>query len=476
MSLLFVLIPLLVLIFVNVLPKNVGKKILFWYAILLFLAQVIVAIAYYLLTKYGIPCERLVERSLFGRSIDVDGITFIMMFCVGIVSLASLIVARCVIKKEEISNYVNLLVIAATGMSGLVISSDIFSLYVFIEIIAVSSFILISFDRDINALEGTFKYIIMSAAATVIMLTAIAMLFMSAGDTSFAAVKKSFDAHNVFTICAAALFLCGLFIKGGLVPFHAWLPDAYSSAPAPVTIFLAGIVTKMSGIYTIIRLVVSVFGLPAQIQSVILMVGAVSILIGAFAAMGQNDFKRMLAYSSISQMGYIMIGLGAGNSLGLAGAVFHFFNHAIFKSLLFVNVSAVEMRTGTRNIGELKGVQEKMPVTGWTSVVGLLSVSGVPPLSGFWSKLIIVIALVQCGRFGYAVIAILASVVTLAYLLILQRKVFWGNVTEKYAGIKEVCPSVVFVEIMLAGITVLCGLFFPFFYNNFLTYIKELIF
>jgi multicomponent Na+:H+ antiporter subunit D len=394
-----------------------------------------------------------------------------VLFSIGIVSLASLIVGRYTIPdKSERFNFINLLIIASLGMCGIVMVRDIFSLYVFLEVTAVSAFIMIAFEKQKPALEGAFKYILMSAIATIMMLSSIALMLLVAGNTSFEAINNALAAspHRFIVQLAIGLFVCGLFIKGGLVPFHGWLPDAYSEAPSAVSVLLAGIITKVSGIYTLIRLVTAVFGFSAGIKSALLLLGVISMVFGAFAALTQNNFKRMLAYSSISQVGYIITGLGTGVALGVIGAVFHFFNHAIFKSLLFVNSSAVEKQAGTVDMDKMGGFSEKMPVTGATSLVGFLSTSGIPPLAGFWSKLMIIIALWMTGHYIYAAIAVMASVLTLAYLLTMQRKVFFGELAQNFKDIKEAEFGFACAAVILALLTIGVGIFFPVVFNLYL--------
>jgi multicomponent Na+:H+ antiporter subunit D len=203
-------------------------------------------------------------------------------------------------------------------------------------------------------------------------------------------------------------------------------------------------------------------------------VGAVSIILGALCAIGQKDVKRMLAYSSISQVGYIVLGLGAGTPLALAGAVFHLFNHSIFKSLLFVNSSALEQQLGTTDMDRMGGLATRMPVTGATNVIALLSTAGVPPLSGFWSKLIIILGLWKAGLHGYAALAILFSVVTLAYLLTMQRKVFFGLLPEGLRQVKEAAPGVVVSAVVLAALTIGVGVLTPYLLGTFLLPIVSL--
>jgi multicomponent Na+:H+ antiporter subunit D len=207
----------------------------------------------------------------------------------------------------------------------------------------------------------------------------------------------------------------------------------------------------------------------------LLFIGAISAMLGAFLALGQKDFKRMLAFSSISQIGYIMMGFATGTALGLIGAAFHFFNHSVFKSLLFLNSGAVEQATGTRNFEKLGGLASKMPITGTTSVLGLLSTAGIPPLAGFWSKVVIIIALWQAGYHFYSMIAVFASVITLAYLLSLQRNVFFGKLKEGLEEVHEVKPVFYWPALIMAFITVSCGIFFPFVINKLILPVNSLL-
>lgn len=470
-----ILVPLFGIIGLNLLPRNIARRVAFWFAAVIFMAQILLAVVREpaFLTEMFNRFDSIFRLKFYG-----DALSYVMLLCIGIVSLSSLIVARSAIRdREEAFKFINILITASIGMSGIVMVKDIFSLYVFLEIAALSSFILIAFNKDINGLEGAFKYLILSAVATILMLVSIAILLLGSPDTTFSSLHSAVTgSHSYMITFAVGLFICGLFIKGGLVPFHGWLPDAYMSAPAPVSILLAGVMTKACGIYTLMRIVASVFGFTDPIRNTMMLIGTISILVGAFAALGQTNFKRMLAYSSISQVGYIILGAGTGTFLGLAGAVFHLFNHAIFKGLLFVNSAALEEKVGTNDMGRMGGLSARMPVTGTTSVIAMLSASGVPPLAGFWSKLLIVIALWQIGHYAYAAIAILASVLTLAYFLYMQRQIFFGKLAQGLEGVREGGLNLTLTASVLAVITVGAGLAFPYIYNYFLLPLKLIFF
>ncbi|MDD5427751.1 MAG: proton-conducting transporter membrane subunit [Candidatus Omnitrophica bacterium] len=472
-----ILIPLFGVIILNLVfaVNSRMKKAAFWLALAIFSLQVVVAVFHHP-ALWNDSLGRI--DSFLNVSFFVDHLSFIMFICIGMVSIASLFVARYGMKDEDdIFKFINLLIMASIGMSGIVMVKDIFSLYVFMEITAVSSFLLIAFPRSLESLEGSFKYLILSSIATVLMLTSIGILFLAAGGTDFDAIAAAIGAsyENALVLAAIGLFICGLFIKGGLVPFHGWLPDAYTAAPAPVSVLLAGVVTKSAGIYTMIRITTSLLPHYQSVNNILMLVGTISIFAGALAAIGQDNFKRMLAYSSISQMGYIILGLGTGTILGIAGAVFHLLNHSIFKSLLFVNSAAVEKEIGTSDMNRMGGISQKMPVTGTTSVIAFLSTCGIPPLSGFWSKVIIVIALWQAGQYAYASLAIIASIITLAYFLSMQRRVFFGKLRAGLENLKDAEGGVLTVSVVLAALTIGIGIFFPFVFNTLILPVKEIL-
>jgi len=225
---------------------------------------------------------------------------------------------------------------------------------------------------------------------------------------------------------------------------------------------LSGVLIKVSGVYAMTRIFLGVFGLTPALTTVLTIMGIVSIFVGALAALGQNDIKRMLAYSSISQIGYVVLGFGIGTPLGILGGLFHLFNHALFKSLLFLNAGAVEQSTGTRSLDKMGGLAKVMPLTAATSAVGSLSIAGVPPLNGFWSKLLIIIALVQARMHVLAVLAVLGSVITLWYYLVLQHQAFFGKLNEAWQGVKEAPFWMSAATVLLALLCIVTGLAFSF--------------
>ncbi len=455
---LFILAPLISVIILNLPSKKIMHKVIFWLGLVLCLAQIHSAIVLYLNT----PDMDL--GSFFKLDLFVDNLSVVLLISIGLVLLVTFLMTRHFIESEEQRfSFMNLLLIVLMGLNGIVLVRDIFTLYVFLEVTAVATFVLVAFKKKSEALEGAFKYLILSSIASVFMLTAIAFIFIGSGDTSFSAINSVLKnaAGNKLIIFAVGIFLSGLFIKGGLVPFHGWLADAHSAASSPISVLLSGIVVETTGIYALIRLLSSVFVFDNSLKSITMLAGAISIITGALLALGQHDFKRMLAYSTTSQVGYMLLGFGCGSALGTLSAFFHLFNHAVFKSLLFLNAGAVELRTGTRDMNRLGGLSAKMPVTGIASMAAGLSLAGVPPLAGFWSKLLIVIALWDSGHYAYSVIAILSSILTLGYVLSMQRKIFSGKVAEGLENTREVGFGLLLPQVILVAVIVAVGLVSP---------------
>jgi len=357
-----------------------------------------------------------------------------------------------------------LLLILVLGLNGMVLVRDLFSLYVYLEVASIAAYVLVAFNLKYDGLESALKYLLLSVVGTGFVLLGIAIVFLNLGGLGFEQLRlhlaASGLANNPTLLLAAALFVAGFGLKAAIMPFHAWLPDAHPSAPAPISAMLSGVVIKVAGMYALIRLFFYIYPAPRQVLQVMLVLGVLSMIAGAVLAFYQTDIKRMFAYSSISQIGYILIGLGLGNALGIIGALFHIYNHALFKSLLFLNSGAVQFRTGTRDMNEMGGLEHRMKVTSITSVFGTLSIAGVPPFNGFWSKLFIIMGAVAAGNYVVATLAICLSIFTLGYFLLMQRKVFFGKLNIKWQDLREVPFSMALAMILLAAQCLLVGLFF----------------
>ena len=373
-----------------------------------------------------------------GIDLRVDDLATLMLLAVNVVGLAVSIYAIDYMRRYTASSHFHgLFLLMVTGMNGVILAGDLFNLYVFLEVAAVASYSLVAFGCRHEELEASFKYIVLGSLSSALILIGVALVYGITGTLNLAHMSARIAEMGMAPplLLAFGLFICGFSFKAALVPFHAWLPDAHPSAPAPVSAMLSGVLIKAIGIYVLARLAFNVFGAGDSELSLLRWLGAVSMVAGALLAAGQGDIKRLFAYSSISQVGFIVLGLGLGTPLGLVGALYHLVNHAMFKSLLFLNAGAVEYATGTRKLKRLGGLNRALPVTGATSLVGSMSIAGIPPFNGFWSKLIIVLACIESGYYGFAVAAVAVSIITLAYQLKVQRMAFFASLPESFRSL-----------------------------------------
>jgi multicomponent Na+:H+ antiporter subunit D len=395
-------------------------------------------------------------KAPIGIAMVLDGLSAFMLVTVNLLAfIISIFSINYMEKFTSKGKFYTLFLLMVAGMNGLIISGDMFNLFVFLEIASVASYALVAFGTERHELEAAFKYAIMGTVASLFILLGIALLYCYTSTLNMADMARVLlqKGPGNITLLVSGLFLMGFGLKSALVPFHAWLPDAHPAAPAPISAMLSGVLIKSLGIYAICRVFYSVIGITPDVSSILMFLGALSMVIGVFLAIGQWDFKRLLAYHSISQIGYVILGIGLGTPLGILGGLFHLFNHSVFKSLLFLNSGAVEYSTGTRDLKKMGGLAAKMPVTGTTSFIASMSIAGIPPFSGFWSKLLIIIAAVQADRYGYAFWAVLASVLTLASFMKVMKYAFLDRLREKWDKVKEV-PF--FMKLSMVALAVLC--------------------
>ena len=413
--------------------------------------------------KYLLESGEVTDKIPLGINLVLDSLSLLMLLAVNLVALGAIFYSiKYIDHYTGEYKYYSLFMLMLAGMNGVLLTGDLFNLFVFLEIASIASYALVAFGCESEELEASFKYMILGTVASTMILMGIALVYGVTGALNMAYIANVIkdQGNNAALLFAGGLFLFGFGLKAALVPFHAWLPDAHPSAPAPVSAVLSGILIKAIGLYALVRLTFNVFGFNDTFAAVFLVMAVFSMIIGAVLALRQKDIKRLMAYSSISQMGYVLLGLGLGTPLGIVAGLFHLFNHSIFKSLLFLCAGAVEYRTGTRNMEELGGLGEKMPATGLASVVGSLAISGVPPFNGFFSKALIVLAAIQSTRYDLAILAIVVGIVTLAYYLRMQRLVFFGKAGSKHSGLREVPGFMVTSMLSLAALCVILGLCF----------------
>lgn len=388
-----------------------------------------------------------------GIDMRLDALAILLLLAVNVVGVAvSLYSVDYMRRFTARSHFYSLFLLMVTGMNGVILAGDLFNLYVFLEVAAIASYSLVAFGCAHEELEASFKYIVLGSLSSALILTGVALVYGITGTLNMAHIAARIAETGMSTplLLSFGLFICGFAFKSALVPFHAWLPDAHPAAPAPVSAMLSGVLIKAIGIYVLARLAFNVFGISDNELEMLRWLGLLSMVVGGFLAVGQKDIKRLFAYSSISQVGFMILGLGLGTPLGLVGGLYHLVNHALFKPLLFLNAGAVEYATGTRKLKKLGGLNQKLPVTAATSMVGSMSIAGIPPFSGFWSKLIIVLACVESGFYGFALAAVLISIVTLAYQLKVQRMAFFAPLPKALKDVRREPPMMALAMILLA--------------------------
>jgi len=400
-------------------------------------------------------------KAPIGIAMVLDGLSAFMLVTVNLVAFAIAIYSiQYMVRFTSKWKFYTLFLLMLGGMNGVIIAGDLFNLFVFLEIASVASYALVAFGTEKHELEAAFKYAVMSTVGSLFILMGIVLLYSYTSTLNMADIARVIaekGAGNII-LMVSVLFIMGFGLKAALVPFHAWLPDAHPSAPAPISAMLSGVLIKSLGIYALVRMIFNIIGITPIMSSIIMFLGALSMVIGVFLAIGQWDLKRLLAYHSISQIGYVVLGIGLGTPLGILGGLFHLFNHSIFKSLLFLNSGAVEYSTGTRDLRKMSGLMEKMPVTGGTNLIASMSIAGIPPFNGFWSKLIIIIAAVEAGKMWYAFWAVLASLLTLASFMKVMKYAFFGVIRDKWTRIKDVPSLMKLSMIFLAVICIFGGL------------------
>jgi multicomponent Na+:H+ antiporter subunit D len=473
---LFIAIPMGAAFLLPLLEKlPIGPKVSQWLALL-------VSLVVLLMSLYSMGASESTywmggwspAKGAIGISLVLDSLSRLMLVVIALITFAATIFSiRYMNQYTSEPLYYCLFFLMVTGMNGVVLAGDIFNVYVFLEVAAIASYSLVAFGCGSEELEAAFKYLVLGTISSAFILLGIAVLYNQTGQLNIAAISAALPKSNPAILMAAAFFLMGFGLKSAMVPFHAWLPDAHPSAPAPISAMLSGVLIKALGVYTLIRIFFDCLSMSHTFAYVLMTLGVVSMVIGVFLAVGQWDFKRLLAYHSISQMGYVVLAVGVAGemlitkryeiaSLALLGGLFHLFNHAVFKSLLFLCSGAVEYRTGTRLLKKLGGLKHKMPVTGACLRVAALSISGVPPFNGFWSKLIIIIAVIQSGHYGLGAVTVLVSFMTLLSFIKVQRYIVDGDPSEAVAPVQEAPLSMCVAMILLAVICVGAGILFPF--------------
>ena len=322
-----------------------------------------------------------------------------------------------------------LLLLLIGGLVGVVVTGDLFNLFVFLEIYSLASYALITLGGD-RAVMASFRYLILGTIAGSFYLLGIGFIYFSTGTLNMAdAASLLLPLYGSPTIMAAvALIVVGMGIKLALFPLHVWLPDAHSYAPPVVAAILAAIQIEVAG-YVIVRFMLTIFQPQYFIEilpvtTVIGWVAAVGIIFGSVMAIAQKDFKRMLAYSTVAQVAYIGLGIGLANPLGLIGALLHILNHAFMKSCLFLVAGGIRHQTGLHAIPQFSGLGRKMPLMMGAFTVAALSMVGIPPTAGFFSKWYLILGSIEANNWAFVAVILASSLLTAVYFFRMIEKLF----------------------------------------------------
>jgi len=404
-----------------------------------------------------------------GYEIDALNLFFALMV-VTTFFLAAIYSIRYMERDHHLGHYYTLFLMLSGSVLGLVFTGDVFNMFVMIEIMTFASVALTSF-RSANKVsaEAGFKYLVVGSIGSSFTLLGIVMLYAQCHTLNMAQLSSVLSTGlNPGTVMAFALMFIGLGVKSYIVPFHAPAADAYTAAPTSISMVFSGMVNK-AGVYGMIRLVYVIFqamDLPAM-QLMLTTLGTITMFIGVTMALAQHDFKRLLAFHSISQIGYVMTAAGLGTALGLTGALFHAMNHTLFKGLLFLCAGSVLYAAGSTDLDELGGLSKKMPKTTICFLIGAFSISGLPPFNGFASKWTIYQAIygkaVETGNFAYAfatIVALLVSVMTLASFIKVAQAIFFDQLTPSCKNVKEAPNFMLIPMYIMSALCVLTGVFY----------------
>ncbi|MBN2227989.1 MAG: hypothetical protein JW779_00225 [Candidatus Thorarchaeota archaeon] len=361
-----------------------------------------------------------------------------------------------------LTQYYVLLLLMVGAMNGVVIAGDLFTLFIFYEIMGLCSFVLVAFRRNWEGIEAAIKYLMMSAIGSTLILFSASYLYGLTGTLNLSAMATALaGSNNPLLPILVALMTAGFGVKGAVVPFAAWLADAHPAAPSGISAMLSGVVIKV-GVYGIVRMNVSLFS-PITINWPLLLgiFAIVTMTAGNFYALTQTDLKRMLAYSSITQIGFILFAFGAATELGYQSGIFYIIVHALTKGLLFLCAGAFLHAVGTRNLEDLRGIGKRMPIVGAFFAIGVLSLMGMPPFAGFYSKFLILLAGVQAGDYYllFTIVAVFNALLALGYYLRMLSVVWFSPVSPVAENAHRSNPSMLIGMGMLALALIIIGIF-----------------
>jgi proton-translocating NADH-quinone oxidoreductase chain N len=379
---------------------------------------------------------------------------------IALVGLLVSVYALDYIKEGPTEKYHMLYLLLLTGATGVVLTGDIFNLFVFFEILCISSYALVAYLRDKAGIESAVKYLIQGAVGSSLLLIGIGLLYGLFGTLNMADIAQNIKSVNPISIFVPmVLIITGLGVEAAIFPLNAWLPDAHSSAPSSISAILSGIAIEV-GLYAVARVIFTIFGAQSFLPFLALL-AILTLLVGEMCAFSQNNIKRMLAYSSIGQIGLILFALAIATSYGVTGGLFQLVSHTLSKALLFLAVGYMIYQAGSLEISALEGMGKKMPLTCFAFTIGAFSLVGLPPFIGFPSKFLIVRAALATKETFLSVLvglALLGTVVEGAYFFrVVQILYFKGE--KPNPGSKDAPVTALISMFILVVLIIVVGIY-----------------
>ena len=364
----------------------------------------------------------------FGITLVADLFSSIMIAMTGVVGFAIAIYSLADMDRERESfGYYPLVHVLLMGVCGSFLTGDIFNLYVWFEVMLISSFVLLELGGKKAQLEGAIKYMTLNLLSSALFLTAVGILYGTTGTLNMAdlAVRLREMPHPALMTTSAMLFMLAFGIKAGVFPLFFWLPASYHTPPAPVSAIFAGLLTKV-GVYALIRVFTLLFihDIPTT-HTIILVVAGLTMLTGVLGAVAQNEFRRLLSFHIISQIGYMIMGLGLFTPLALAGSILHIIHNMLAKTNLFLVSGVTHRLKGTYELKKLGGLYRSSPGLAVVFLISAFALAGIPPLSGFWSKLLLIKAGLDMKSFAIVATALIVSILTTFSMTKIWNEVFW---------------------------------------------------
>ncbi|MDD5596245.1 MAG: NADH-quinone oxidoreductase subunit L [Candidatus Omnitrophica bacterium] len=411
----------------------------------------------------------IISRQLifgFNFTLQADSLAVFMACVSSLISTVIVFYSLGYISHYKNQNeYYCMVVLFLGAMMGLVFSANLIFLYLFWEITAITSWRLIGFFRESTDVFKADKSFLVTVFGALLMLLGFIMLAQQAGSFDLPLIKNALRNNSVSNI-ALALILAGILSKSATLPFQTWLPDA-GVAPSPVTALLHAAVLVKIGVYVFARIFGATLVLPQMLHFWVPIIAVTSAIVSAGAALIETNLKRIIAYSTISQIGFIFFGLAVGNEMAITGALLYILMHGIAKAGLFLCAGIVEQNAKTKDITQLGGLIHTMPITAMAFLFCAFSVMGIPPFGGFFSKYLVFAGAIQSGQLWVSLAFFLGAILTILYLFRVFNMVFLG--TAKITGIKEGSFTMVFSVALLGILSLLSGIlvWYPLFFSRF---------